>query len=369
MKIAFISAAISIHIVRWANAMAKRNHDVTVITCVNDIGENNSLYEKSVRIIPLKYKTPFGYYLNARQLKRIVKKEKFDVVNVHYASGYGTLGRRAKLKHSLLNVWGSDVYEFPYQSAFKLRLIKKNLRYYDYLASTSNCMACQAKKLVDREYFITPFGVDTSLFKPMPELKPNEKIIFGTVKTLSPKYGIADTINAFIKLNDRLVNEGKSDLADKLYYEIYGKGELKDELQNLIVRNNMQNKIKLCGYIDNNRLPEIYNRFTISNSNSITNSESFGVAAVEAMACGIPVQVSDADGFAEVVEDGVTGLIAPKGDVDAIAENMYKLLMDEKIRESMSEAAVRRVEWLYDWKKNVDMMEDIYVKCFYNEVG
>ncbi len=360
MKICYISAARSIHIIRWANAMANRGHEVTVITCANDVDESLGLYHESVRILPLKYSAPFGYYLNARRLKKIVKRERFDIINVHYASGYGTLGRRAKLKHALLNIWGSDVYDFPYQSSFKMRLIKKNLRYYDAAASTSDCMARQAKKLFARNYEITPFGVDTALFRPLPECKPKDKIVFGTVKTLSPKYGIADTIKAFVKLNERLVSEGKADLAEKLSFEIYGKGELKDELQSLIDGYGMHEKIKLCGYVDNHLLPQIYNRFTISNSNSKCNSESFGVAAVEAMACGIPVQVSDADGFVEVVEDGVTGLIAPKGDIDVIAENMYQLLTDEQLRIRMGHSAVERVKRLYDWEKNVDTMEEIY---------
>ncbi len=360
MKIAFISAAQSIHIVRWANAMAERGHAVTVITCKNHCPQDRSQYLPNVQIIALRFSAPIGYYLNAGQLKRVVRREKFDVINVHYASGYGTLGRRAKLKNALLNIWGSDVYEFPYQSAFKMRTIKKNLSYYRLLASTSNCMARQAEKIVDREYYITPFGVDTELFKPMPELKPQDRIIFGTVKTLSPKYGIEDTIKAFISLNNRLIAEGKKDLSDKLYYEIYGTGELKDKLQELINENSMQDKIKLCGYVQNSQLPQIYNRFTVGNFNSISDSESFGVAAVEAMACGIPVQVSDADGFAEVVEDGVTGLIAPKGDIEAIADNMYKLLMNEQLRDEMSADAVKHVLCLYDWKECVTNLLNIY---------
>lgn len=362
MKIAFVSNSKSIHIIRWANAFAERGNDVSVISCANDVETDGKPYNDNVKIISLKFATPLGYYLNAGQLKRIVKREKFDVINVHYASGYGTLGRKAKLKNALLNIWGSDVYDFPYQSAFKMRVIKKNLSYYRYVASTSFCMAEQAKKLVGREYFITPFGVNTELFKPMPEFKPQDKIIFGTVKTLSPKYGITDTVKAFIKLVQRLTAEGHNKLADKLYYEIYGQGEQKEEIQKLIGGNGMSDKIKLCGYVPNNRLPEIYNRFTVSNSNSIRNSESFGVAAVEAMACGIPVQVSDADGFVEVVENGVTGLIAPKGDIDAIAENMYTLLMNDDLRERMGKAGIERVKALYDWQNNVDTMEKIYRK-------
>lgn len=360
MKIAFVSSAISIHIVRWANAMAGRGHDVTVFSCKNHMPDDITQYDERVRLVALKANAPLGYYLNAGRLRREIDRGGFDVVNVHYASGYGTLGRRAKLRNALLNVWGSDVYEFPYQSAFNRRTIEKNLAYYRFVASTSICMAEQSKRFVDREYLITPFGVDTALFRPMPELRPKDRIIFGTVKTLSPKYGIEDTIKAFVRLNQRLVADGKKDVADKLYYEIYGKGESKDSLQELIDENSMQDKIKLCGYVQNGRLPEIYNRFTVGNFNSIRNSESFGVAAVEAMACGIPVQVSDADGFKEVVEDGATGLIAPKGDVDAIVDNMYKLLMDKQLRDEMSANGVERVKRLYDWKDNVTNLLNIY---------
>ena len=57
-----------------------------------------------------------GYYLNAPLLQRLAEKIKPDVVNAHYASGYGTLMRRAKLKNTVLSVWGSDVYDFPYKN-------------------------------------------------------------------------------------------------------------------------------------------------------------------------------------------------------------------------------------------------------------
>lgn len=360
MKIALVSAANSIHTVRWANALSRKGHGVTVFACKNHTADKNNLYDSAVEISLLPFPSPLGYYLNAIALKSRIRKGKFDVVNVHYASGYGTLGRLSKLKNALLNIWGSDVYEFPYQSAGNMKTITKNLSYYRFLASTSNCMAKQAKKLADREFFITPFGVDTTQFCPIENVKAPETVIFGTVKTLSPKYGIADTINAFILLVRRLEAEGQTDLAEKLRYEIYGSGEMKEELQKLIDDNGMTEKITLCGYVPNDQLPNIYNRFTVANSNSISDSESFGVAAVEAMACGVPVQVSDADGFAEVVADGETGLIAPKGNVEAIAENMYTLLTDSDLRDRLGKNGVERVRKLYDWDKNVDTMINIY---------
>ena len=358
LKIAFVASGKSIHTARWANAMAERGHSVTVYSCAGDTPQNNTMFLEGVKIVELKYKAPLGYYLNARSLKKLIRNGNFDVVNVHYASGYGTLGRRAKLKNALLNIWGSDVYDFPYRSSFNMRTVKKNLAYYNRLASTSNCMARQAQRIVDREFEITPFGVDTSRFMPIDGKKQEGKFIFGTVKTLSPTYGICDSVNAFIKLYNRLISEDCAELADSLYYEIYGRGEQQEEIQKLIDDSGMSERIKLCGFVENSKLPQIYNRFNAACYASI--KESFGVAVVEAMACGVPVCATDADGFAEVVEEGVSGLLSPKGDPSALAENMYKLLTDGALCKKMGEAGVERVKKLYEWNANVDKMESIY---------
>lgn len=360
MKILLLSAANNVHTMRWANAMSDRGHYVTVASCRDHKPDNKVRYNENIKIVLLKHASGMGYYLNARQLKKIVKSENFDVINIHYASGYGTLGRIAKLKHALLNVWGSDVYDFPYEKRINKVIIKKNLKYYDFIASTSNCMAKQSRTLCERDYFITPFGVDTELFKPIEGKKDSSVFLFGTVKTLSPKYAISDTINGFILVYKRLIKEGELKIAEKLRYEIYGTGQQKEELQELIDVNKMSEKIKLCGYVKNDLLPEILNRFDVFCSNSNVNSESFGVAAVEAMACGIPVIVSDADGFKEVVEENTTGLIVPKGDVCAIAEAMYELIHCKEKRTSFGIAGVERVRKLYNWSDNISTMENIY---------
>ena len=94
--------------------------------------------------------------------------------------------------------------------------------------------------------------------------------------------------------------------------------------------------------------------------NSIYNSESFGVAAVEAMACGIPVIVSDADGFKEVVEDGVTGKIVEKGNVLSISEAMHDLITDKEKAKNYGANGIERVKKYFNWNDNVDKMISIY---------
>jgi L-malate glycosyltransferase len=72
-----------------------------------------------------------------------------------------------------------------------------------------------------------------------------------------------------------------------------------------------------------------------------SEQESFGLAALEALSCGVPVIASRAGGLPEVVDDGETGFLFPVGDVDAMAHAAVLLLTDSERRAAMSEAARR----------------------------
>ena len=73
-----------------------------------------------------------------------------------------------------------------------------------------------------------------------------------------------------------------------------------------------------------------------------SESESFGLAALEAMSCEVPVISTTTGGVPEVVEDGVCGFLCPVGDVDGMAEAALRLLGDEPMRRSFGEAGRRR---------------------------
>ena len=92
----------------------------------------------------------------------------------------------------------------------------------------------------------------------------------------------------------------------------------------------------------------------------MSNSESFGVSALEAMACECPVVASDADGFTEVIEDGVSGIIVPRRNPEAAAAAMQKFIDKPLLKEQMGIAARERVCKLYEWDSNVEQMLKIY---------
>lgn len=360
MRILFLSAANSIHTVKWVNALAKRGHEVHLIYNAGHEPKNDVL-SNEIKCYCLKYSGGIGYYRNAKELRHVTRKIEPDVINVHYASGYGTLARRAKIGPILLSVWGSDVYDFPYESRMKNKILKKNVKYAKALASTSFCMAEQLRKVMqdkELEIAITPFGVDIQKFDLKCYLQKSDKteIIIGNIKLLEAKYGIKELITAFVKLKDEMKNEK----ALKLY--IYGDGSLRGELEELIHSLNMQDAVFLKGRIANAKVPEALNEFDIFCALSQLDSESFGVAVVEAMAMGKPVVVSDVDGFCEVVKDNETGYIVQRKNIEEIVAKLKKLILDEELREQLGKAGRKRVEEKYDWEKNVDTMLEVYQK-------
>ena len=168
MKILYIAPGNSIHTQKWIDAFSKDN-EVFLITMHKP---NLKIEDCSVFELPIK--SGLGYYLNAIQVHKIVKRIKPDIINVHYASGYGTLARLSNIDRYILNVWGSDVFDFPYESKLKMKILKRNLLAAAQIASTSYVMKKQVETLIDvkKEIVVTPFGIDTSFFTPQKKRNP-----------------------------------------------------------------------------------------------------------------------------------------------------------------------------------------------------
>lgn len=359
MKVLFISPANSIHTVRWVNSLSEKEIDIVLVSLKKHKKTINKISNK-VKIIYLPFPGIVSCYLNAIFMNRIVKKEKPDLINVHRASSYGILGRFLKFENKLLNVWGSDVYDFPNQNNLKKKILIKNLSAYKAIASTSYCMAKETKKYLkeDKKIYITPFGVDIELFKNLDYKKDKNKIVIGIVKTLESKYGVEYLIKAVKELENILEKE----IFNKIEIHIYGKGSLEQKLKQLVIDLNIKEKVKFLGFIKNIDVPKAINRMDIFVVPSILNSESFGVAAVEAMACEIPVIVSDVDGLKEVVVNNETGFIVPKKDYRAIAEKLKELILNKELRKNFGKNGRKRVLKLYNWNDNVENMIEVYKK-------
>jgi len=91
-----------------------------------------------------------------------------------------------------------------------------------------------------------------------------------------------------------------------------------------------------------------------------SSQESFGLAALEAMACEVPVVASRIGGLPEVIEDGVSGFLHPPDAIDEMARSAIALLKDEALRQRMGGAACRRVREQFCVDRVVPMYEACY---------
>lgn len=356
MRIAILAAAKSIHTIRWVKALSGRGHTVELFSLPDQKAPSGAM--DGVRVHYLRVGGVTGYWRNAGELKRELIKFGPDVLNAHYATGYGTLARRCGVRPLLLSVWGSDIYDFPAGGFFNRRLIIKNLDAATALASTSAAMAEQIKKVrfTGKKIYITPFGVDTSVFRPCGE-PAKGKLTVGIVKALEPKYGVEYLIRGFSLLKNRLSKEGAVP-PEGLKLEIYGDGSLLPKLKRLAAELRVGEETQFHGAVPHVYVPRILSSFDIFCAPSVSDSESFGVAAVEAMACGLPVVVSDVDGFREVVRDRTTGFVVSRRDPAMLANKLYTLAQDGALRRSMGEAGRLHVKQTYEWEDCVAAMEN-----------
>ncbi|MFO0582483.1 MAG: glycosyltransferase [Anaeromyxobacter sp.] len=348
----FIANAAVIHTVRWVNAIAQRGWSVHVLTLTPP---REPLHEAvTVHLAP--WGPPAGYFLDVPFAKRVIRDVRPDLVHAHYAAGYGTLAALAAGHPLITSVWGSDIYAAPEKSPLHRRLIRWNLARSDLVLSTSHAMAERTRRHTAREIGITPFGIDTEQFSPRPGASPFQPtdVVVGTVKTLDSIYGIDVLIRAFGLLKERLPG-------CPLKLLLVGEGPQEAALRRLARELGVDGDTVFAGRVEHRRVPEYQNMLSVSVSVS-TGEESFGVAVLEASACGKPVVVSSVGGLPEVVVDGATGIVVPPRDPVRTADAIERLVRDPELRRRMGEAGRRRVLELYDWERSVDIMLGFYAR-------
>jgi len=358
LRIVFLGAANDVHTVRWVNELVEKGIEVNLIYC-RDHSPQKDIVDSRVKQFPLKYSTPMGYYFNSYELKKLLKTIKPSIINAHYASGYGSLLRLGNFQPSVLSVLGSDVYEFPYRNTHSMKIIRKNLDFPCAISSTSNIMAKQVVELSKwdlSEVNVIPFGIDLALFDRKESFKINHDIRMGIVKKLKRVYGIHNVIRAFNQVQKKIE---KSSPDMKLSLEIYGEGPQKKELQSIIDELKLNDFVKLMGYIPNNDLPDVMEKFDLFVLGS--ERESFGVSVLEALAMGVPLIATDTDGFLEVTNGGEFGVIVSRNSVDEMAEAILSLINDAKRRTDYSMKGRIHVEENYNWSENVDEMINVYL--------
>lgn len=354
-KILILGDANSYHIQKWVSGIVSEGYTVKIFSLTPYSG--NFLRDEGIDIYASSFagKSKLLYPFAINELWKLIKEYKPDIMHAHYASSYGLLGALSRFHPFILSVWGSDVFDFPNISPIHKAIFKFNLMKADRICSTSHIMKEEIKQYTNKHIAIIPFGIDLNLFKPLSvhDIFSVNDIIIGTVKALEKKYGIEYLIEAFFILRQRI-----KEYPVKLL--IVGKGSLDAKLKAKVKDLGIEGETVFTGFIQPAEIPFYQNALSIAVFPSIDNSESFGVAAVEAMACEKPVIASDVGGLPEVIENNVTGLIVPPANAEKLADAVEILVRDEQLRIKLGKQGRERVEKLYNWKDNLDSMIRMY---------
>jgi L-malate glycosyltransferase len=368
----------SIHTRRWVGALREAGHRVDLITLNKDPGNDiggiylnaTSKLNKIIKFPPVKamlhkaapqiyhshqigYQegSKLDYFAKIKPLKALIRKQNPDIFHAHQASSYGFLTSFVEHPRKILSVWGDDVVEFPNRNFIYKAMIKRSVSCAYHITATSHFLKNTVIKLSKPADDITviPFGIDLNRLSPV---KRDSKGIvrIGIVKWLTYKYGIDILIKAF----DQIINSGiEAELV------IGGRGPDGDDFKRLTAELGLNDKIIFHGYVDPVDLQSFLASLDIFAMPSNVQ-ESFGIAALEASATCMPVVATRVGGVAEVVKDGITGILVERGSVSQLAEALIKLIESPELRLRMGLAGRAYVEQNYRWQDNVASMEQLY---------
>jgi glycosyltransferase involved in cell wall biosynthesis len=357
MRIAVLAPANNVHTHKWLAYYDRCGIDVYAISLESHRDTEEHRWPRvRTRYLPLVHWHKAAYLLTVRRLRTLLEQADPDLVHAHYASSYGFLGALANRHPYVVSVWGSDVYDFPTSGPVQRRMIEFALGRADAICSTSDVMRAETTKYTDKEISVTPFGVDTAVFTPAQ--RPSDgRIVFGIVKTMDAKYGIDVLLRAFADMvSGGAPGTGNCDLV------VVGGGPRLADYQELAASLGIGARVRFTGRVPHEQVPALIQGFDVFVVPSVLDSESFGVAAVEAQACGVPVIVSDVGGLSGVIRDGITGYVVPPRDPAALAARMLQLAQRPQLRSLLGAAG--RVHALdhYTWERNAALMLDVYAR-------
>lgn len=359
MKICFIGPSESMHMRKWCDWFSNHGHKIYVITFSQE-------KIKGVRVYSVKTDVDkcgndinkIGYLFKGKKVKELVDKIEPDIVNVHYATSYGMTAALSGIKNYTLSIWGSDVYEFPRKSIFHRIMLCYSLHKATYLFSTSYAMAVETKKYTKKSIEITPFGVDMELFNPSKRFRSEtqeDEFIIGTVKALEKIYGISYLLKAVA-----IVRCERPDIPIKL--RISGKGSEEQKYRCLARKLGISDITEWLGFINQEDAAVEWANMDVAVIPSV--SESFGVAAVEAQACGTPVIISNIPGLMEATCPEKTSIVVPQKNEKEIATAIIKMYANPNMRKKMGEEGIRFVSENYEINSCFKKIETAYKKNY-----
>ena len=343
-KIVLLGWAASTHLQKWARGLRGRGWQVKVLT-----PDNYALTDIETIKIPggKRY-----YWRGSSFVSKALREFKPDLFHVHYVGGFGWLGMRSGFRPVIMSAWGADVIDLPKNPLLRY-IISRILQSADHVTTTSPLLKEACLRLaphIGSHLTVIPFGVE------IPEQTttyPQGSFRICYIKKHEYKYGPELLLDAVLRLLD-----------DGLDIELTmaGEGKLTGQLRQKVERAGQSDRIRFPGFVDHSQIYDLLGCHNLMVMPSVQESESFGVAAVEASACSRPVIASRIGGVPDVIQEGKTGLLVPPGDSLALAEAIRKLYLERDLSEKLGMEGRKYVAAHYSWDVSLNQMIEVYEK-------
>ena len=345
--------------------LARRGHEIHFITYSQPVrlallNPNVHYHEVNVPEYPLFHYQPYELALSSK-LVDMVKLYKIDLLHVHYAIPHAYAGYMAKqmLKAEGIKIpmvttlHGTDITLVGNHPFYK-PAVSFSINKSDVVTSVSQNLKDETYKLfnIKREIHVIPNFIEMDKIKIDSTIachrsvmaNANEKIITH-ISNFRKVKRIPDIIEIFYKIQQQIPSK----------LMMVGDGPEKEVAENLCQKLGISDKVIFFG--NSNEIDKILSYTDLFPLPSET--ESFGLAALEAMAWGVPVISSNSGGLPEVNFEGVSGYLSDVGNTDEMAQNAIKILKDNTILAKFKENALA-VAKQFDIKNIVPLYEEVY---------
>ncbi len=348
--------------------LARRGHEIHFITYSQPVrlallNPNVHYHEVNVPEYPLFHYQPYELALSSK-LVDMVKLFKIEVLHVHYAIPHAYAGYMAKqmLKDEGIDIpmvttlHGTDITlvgNHPFYKPAVTFSINKS----DFVTSVSQSLKDDTLKLfnIKNEIQVIPNFIELDKIKKEDKspcqrsvMANDEERIITHISNFRKVKRIPDIIAIFNKI--------QKEIPAKLM--MVGEGPEKEKAEQLCRELGIQDKVIFFG--NSNEIDTILCQTDLFLLPSKT--ESFGLVALEAMACGVPVISSNAGGLPEVNKDGFSGYLSEVGDVDGMANNALKILKNQTDLDQFKKNALITAQQ-FDIKKILPLYEDLYQRA------
>lgn len=345
-------------------ALADKGHSIHFITYnqpvrLGSFRKNIFYHEVAVSEYPLFDYPPYELVL-ASKMVDVARYEKLDLLHVHYAIPHASAALTAKtiLKEQgidlpvITTLHGTDITLLGKDASFE-PVISYAINNSDAVTAVSNSLKNDTYKLfgVNKDIEVIPNFVcmEQFNFKPNEELRlahaPNGERILTHISNFRPVKRVDDIVRVFAEVRKKVPS--------KLL--LVGDGPERNRIENLCRELGTCEDVIMVGKLKNpTEVLAIADLFMLP-----SESESFGLAALEAMAAGVPVISTNSGGLPEVNRHGVTGMMSDVGDIEDIAKNTLYLLEQPELLDRFKRQARARAEQ-FDLARILPQYEALY---------